>query len=109
MGAAINDLLLPFAGAFTGKPAEGLKEDVLVKSTNQAGLVDVSFLQAGTDAIRKELKSANTSYPIAIRLSGKFKTAFPNGKPEPKALRNPLPAPSHKQLPRLHRHQKREP
>src|SRR6516165_6442810 len=39
LGAAINDLLLPFAGAFTGKPAEGLKEEILLKSTAQAGLV----------------------------------------------------------------------
>jgi ABC-type uncharacterized transport system involved in gliding motility auxiliary subunit len=93
LGAAINDLLLPFAGAFTGKPADGLKEDVLVKSSNQAGLVDTSILQAGADAVRKELKSDNTSYPIAIRLSGKFKTAFPNGKPEPKSSPEPAQKP----------------
>jgi ABC-type uncharacterized transport system involved in gliding motility auxiliary subunit len=97
LGAAINDLLLPFAGAFTGTPADGLKEDVLVKSTNQAGLVDTSILQEGADAVRKELKSANTSYPIAIRLSGKFKTAFPNGKPEPKS--SPEPSQSPKPVP----------
>ena len=97
LGAAINDLLLPFAGAFTGTPATGLKEDVLVKSTNQAGLVDTSILQEGADAVRKELKSANTSYPIAIRLSGKFKTAFPNGKPEPKS--SPEPSESPKPVP----------
>ncbi len=89
LGAAINDLLLPFAGVFTGKPADGLKEDVLIKSTNQAGLVDAAILQAGSDAARRESKSDNTSYPIAIRLSGKFKTAFPNGKPEPKSSPNP--------------------
>jgi ABC-type uncharacterized transport system involved in gliding motility auxiliary subunit len=93
LGAAINDLLLPFAGAFTGKPVDGLKEDVLVKSSNQAGLVDTSILQAGPDAVRKELKSDNTSYPIAIRLSGKFKTAFPNGKPEPKSSPEPAQKP----------------
>jgi ABC-type uncharacterized transport system involved in gliding motility auxiliary subunit len=94
LGAAVSDLLMPFAGAFTGKPAEGLKEDVLVKSSNQAGLVDVSLLQAGADAIRKQLKSANTAYPIAIRLSGKFKTAFPNGKPEGKSSAKPSPSPT---------------
>ena len=89
LGAAINDLLLPFAGVFTGKPADGLKEDVLIKSTNQAGLVDTAILQAGADAARRESKGDNTSYPIAIRLSGKFKTAFPNGKPEPKSSPEP--------------------
>jgi len=98
LGAAINDLLMPFTGVFTGKPAQGLKEDVLVKSTNQAGLVDASLLQAGADAVRKALKSDNTSYPIAIRLSGKFKTAFPNGKPEskspPEPAQDPKPEPA---------------
>jgi ABC-type uncharacterized transport system involved in gliding motility auxiliary subunit len=94
LGAAVSDLLMPFAGAFTGKPAEGLKEDVLVKSSNQAGLVDVSLLEAGPDAVRKQLKSANTAYPIAIRLTGKFKTAFPDGKPEAKSSASPSPSPT---------------
>ena len=93
LGAAINDLLMPFAGVFTGKPVDGLKEDVLIKSSNQAGLVDAALLQAGADAVRKGLKSDNTSYPIAIRLSGKFKTAFPNGKPAPKGSPEPSPSP----------------
>lgn len=94
LGAAVNDLLMPFAGALTGKPTEGLKEDVLVKSSTQAGIIDVSLMQAGPDVIRKGLKSANTAYPIAIRLSGKFKTAFPEGKPESKPSAEPSPAPT---------------
>jgi len=81
LGAAINDLLLPFAGAFTGKPVEGLKEDILVKSSAQAGLIDTSLLEAGGDRVRRTLKADHISYPIAIRLSGKFKTAFPQGAP----------------------------
>jgi ABC-type uncharacterized transport system involved in gliding motility auxiliary subunit len=32
----------------------------------------------------KEFKPSNTEYALAIKLSGKFKTAFPNGKPEDK-------------------------
>ncbi|MBV9297337.1 MAG: GldG family protein, partial [Verrucomicrobia bacterium] len=64
LSAAVNDLLMPFAGAFTGKPADDLKEDILIKSSKQAGLVDVSLIEAGPDAIRKQLKSANMAYPI---------------------------------------------
>jgi ABC-type uncharacterized transport system involved in gliding motility auxiliary subunit len=94
LGAALSDLLMPYAGAFNGKPADGLKEDVLVHSTKQAGLVDTALLQAGPDAVQKALKSANTEYPIAIRLTGKFKTAFPNGKPEVKNAENPSPSPT---------------
>ena len=94
LGAAVNDLLMPFTGAFKGKPTEGLKEDILVKSSTQAGLVDVSLMEAGPDAIRKGLKSDQTAYPIAIRLSGKFKTAFPDGKPETKGSATPSPSPA---------------
>src|SRR6516164_4955545 len=97
LGAAIDDLLFPFAGAFTGKPAEGLKEDILVKSTKQAGLIDTSLLEAGGDQVRRALKADHVSYPIAIRLSGKFKTAFPQGAPpqskdHPEAAPSPTPA-----------------
>jgi ABC-type uncharacterized transport system involved in gliding motility auxiliary subunit len=94
LGGAIDDLLLPFAGAFTGKPVEGLKEDILVKSTIQAGLVDTALLEGGGDQVRKSLKSENTSYPIAIRLSGKFKTAFPEGAPKPKDQAGPSATPN---------------
>jgi ABC-type uncharacterized transport system involved in gliding motility auxiliary subunit len=97
LGAAINDLLLPFAGAFTGKPVEGLKEDILVKSSTQAGLIDTSLLEAGGDQLRRTLKADHISYPIAIRLSGKFKTAFPQGAPpqskdQTEASPSPTPA-----------------
>ena len=94
LGAATDDLLLPFAGAFTGKPVEGLKEDILVKSTSQAGLVNAALLEAGGDQVRKSLKSDNISYPIAIRLSGKFKTAFPEGAPKSKDEAGPSASPS---------------
>ena len=95
LGASINDLLIPFAGVFTGTPVAGLKEDVLIKSSTQAGLVSAMTTELGGDAVRKELKSANTPYPIAIRLSGKFKTAFPQGKPQPpKDAANPEASPS---------------
>ncbi|MBV9643886.1 MAG: Gldg family protein [Verrucomicrobia bacterium] len=94
LSAAVNDLLMPFAGAFTGKPADDLKEDILIKSSKQAGLVDVSLIEAGPDAIRKQLKSANMAYPIAIRLTGKFKTAFPDGKPAGKSSAKPSPSPT---------------
>jgi ABC-type uncharacterized transport system involved in gliding motility auxiliary subunit len=32
----------------------------------------------------KEFKPSGTQYALAVRLTGKFKTAFPNGKPEEK-------------------------
>ena len=34
--------------------------------------------------IIKEFKPSGTEYELALRLTGKFKTAFPNGKPKDK-------------------------
>lgn len=84
LGAATNDLLLPFVGAFSGTPAEGLHEEVLVKSSPQAGLVSAMATQmGGPDGARKEYKPGNQSLALAVRLTGRFKTAFPNGRPAP--------------------------
>jgi ABC-type uncharacterized transport system involved in gliding motility auxiliary subunit len=96
LGASTSDLLLPFAGAFTGTPASGLKEEVLVSTTPQAGLIDASSVMLGADAARKFYKPGNTPLAMAVRLSGKFKTAFPDGKPAAAASPTPAasPAPS---------------
>jgi ABC-type uncharacterized transport system involved in gliding motility auxiliary subunit len=100
LGAASTDVLFPFAGAFLGTPAAGLKEEVLISSSEQSSLIDAVTVQMGSDAVRKALKPAHTRYPLAVRLTGKFKTAFPNGKPaaspaeSPNPSATPTPAPS---------------
>src|SRR6266481_5889435 len=73
LGAASNDVLFPFAGAFLGTPAAGLKEEVLISSSEQSSLIDAVTVQMGSDAVRKALKPAHTRYPLAVRLTGKFK------------------------------------
>lgn len=40
--------------------------------------------QLSPDSIAKDYKPSGTEYALAIRLTGQFKTAFPNGKPEEK-------------------------
>src|SRR5580704_18587283 len=62
LGASTSDLLLPFAGAFTGTPASGLKEEVLVSSSPQAGLVDASIVMMGGDGARKFYKPGNQPF-----------------------------------------------
>jgi len=94
LGAVSNDLLLPFAGAFTGTPAAGLKEVTLVTTSKQAGLVDVTTAQMGSDAVRKQLKSHPGQFSLAVRLTGRFKTAFPDGRPAPSEKEQPKPDPS---------------
>jgi ABC-type uncharacterized transport system involved in gliding motility auxiliary subunit len=79
----IDNLVFPFAGAFTGSPAAGLKETVLVHSSSQSELVEGMTASIGAEQILKDFKSSNTNYALAVRLTGKFKTAFPGGAPKP--------------------------
>ncbi len=76
-----DNLWLPFAGAFTGMPAEGLRADVLLKSSKDSQLVDGMTSQFNGAKILDDFAPSQTNYPLALRLSGKFKTAFPDGKP----------------------------
>lgn len=80
----IDSLWLPYAGAFTGTPAEGLKETVLLKSTKASQLVDGFMANLSGENVMKDFKPSGTQYALAVRLTGKFKTAFPNGAPEDK-------------------------
>ncbi|MDB6153229.1 MAG: gliding-associated putative transporter substrate-binding component GldG [Chthoniobacteraceae bacterium] len=80
--ANADNLLLAFPGAFTGTPSEGLKETVLLKSTTDSQLVEPMMAQMSGEEIIKSFKSSGTEYALAVRLTGKFKTAFPEGKPK---------------------------
>ena len=80
----IDNVWLPYAGAFTGTPAPGLKETVLLKSTKDSQLVDGFMAHLSGENVMKEFKPSGTQYALAVRLTGKFKTAFPNGAPEDK-------------------------
>src|SRR6266852_5847899 len=80
--ARLGSLLMPFAGAFTGKPVEGLSETVLMKSSAYSQLVDSFAATAQGEAAIRGFKPSGTEYPLAVRLTGKFKTAFPEGRPK---------------------------
>ena len=82
--AQIDNIWLPFVGALTGTPTAGLKETVLLHSSKQAGLVDGMLASMSGESAAKELKTTSVDYPLAVMLTGKFKTAFPEGKPEDK-------------------------
>lgn len=74
----IDNLLFAYSGVFTGTPKEGLKQTVLLKTTQNSDLTDKIMAQYGG---AKEFKPSGKEYPLAIRLAGKFKTSFPEGKP----------------------------
>ena len=77
--SSIETLLYAFGGAFQIKPVEGLKETDLIRSSPNSMLVDnFNATKSGDDAT-SSFKPSGKPMPLAVRLTGKFKTAFPDG------------------------------
>ncbi|HSN40331.1 MAG TPA: GldG family protein [Burkholderiales bacterium] len=83
----VGTLLVPFAGVFTGKPAEGLTQTVLVHTSKNSMLVDLIIATLSGEPSTRGFEPTGKELPLAIRLTGKFKTAFPKGRPEASPLR----------------------
>ena len=77
----LETLLYVFGGAFEVTPVEGLNVVDLVRSSPNSMLVEDSLATTSGDAATKDFKPGNKSWPLALRLNGKFKTAFPGGPP----------------------------
>lgn len=94
--AQLDDLWLPFPGSFSGTPAEGLTQTVLLNSTENSALTDGFMAQLSPAQVAKDFVAGGKKLPLAIRLTGKFKTAFPDGKPAatPSAEGMPTPPPT---------------
>jgi ABC-type uncharacterized transport system involved in gliding motility auxiliary subunit len=76
---SIETLLYAFGGAFQVKPAEGLRVTELVKSSPNSMLVDnINATKSGDESTRG-FKPSGQAMPLALRLTGKFKTAFADG------------------------------
>jgi ABC-type uncharacterized transport system involved in gliding motility auxiliary subunit len=99
----IDNLVLPFPGGFTGTPAEGLKKTVLISTTQSGQLVEKMMAEFSGEQLSKEFAATGKAYALALRLTGKFKTAFPEGQPkdvaaDPKAAADKKETPSQASL-----------
>jgi ABC-type uncharacterized transport system involved in gliding motility auxiliary subunit len=75
----IARLYLPFSGVFDGSPAEGLKKTVLIRTSPNSDLTEKMLAQFGGS---QDFKASGKEHALAVRLTGKFKTAFLDGKPK---------------------------
>lgn len=73
-------LYLPGAFEFTG--AEGISANPLIRSSKVAGFVDTVKASQLDPSIENHVKATGTAFDLVTFLSGNFKSAFPNGKPE---------------------------
>ena len=93
----IETLLYAFGGAFEVKKSD-LKVTELVKSSPNSMLVDNANATKSGDESTKAFKPSGKALPLALRLQGKFKTAFPEGLKEEGKQDGTKPAPNTPQL-----------
>ncbi len=79
----VGTLLVPFGGSFKGKPAEGLTQTVLAHVSKNSMPVDLIIATLSGEPSTRGFQPSGEELPLAIRLTGKFHTAFPEGRPEP--------------------------
>jgi len=86
----LGTIRLPYAGSFdTSNVATGLKVTELITSSEEAKLVDGMSSQFNGSKIMDSFLTGSTDgkpvgtkkHILALKLQGKFTTAFPNGKP----------------------------
>lgn len=78
----VGTMLIPFGGVFTGKLAAGLTQTVLAHTSKNSMLVDLIIATLSGEPSTRGFEPSGKEQPLAIRLTGKFKTAFPQGRPE---------------------------
>jgi ABC-type uncharacterized transport system involved in gliding motility auxiliary subunit len=91
--AQLNTTMFIEAGSLAPKADAGVTFTPLIETSAQSGLIAAGLLQfAQPDDVSKQLK-ADGKKTIAALVTGKFKTAFPNGKPaaDPKPGETPAP------------------
>ena len=79
---SIRDLLMYFSGVFYVSEKEGIKVETLIESSAKSQLVVPQSVQFNPDQVTQNFKASGEKYPLALRLSGNFVTAFPEGKPK---------------------------
>ncbi len=79
--AKLGATLFPFAGSFTLEAAPGLKHEVLIHSSKNSALVASSQLMDRGAKALGAFKASGVELPVAVRVEGQFKTAYPEGAP----------------------------
>ena len=79
----LNSVNLATSGAVTQLEDAPTDIEVLLHSTKNAMLMDASLFAMLFDpsSLYKDFKATGTEYPLAVRVTGMVKTAFPDGRP----------------------------
>ncbi len=77
----LENVLLPFAGSFSDLTGNDVTFTPLLSASTESGTVNAMSAQYGAEALRRQFRKGGAALPLAVRLSGTFKTAFPEGAP----------------------------
>ncbi|MEX1117372.1 MAG: GldG family protein [Terrimicrobiaceae bacterium] len=81
--SGLDTLLLAFAGTFTvaEDPSRTVQHEVLVHTSKNSRRVDPGVSRTTPEEIRNHFEPSGKEWPLALRLTGIFSTAFPEGAP----------------------------
>lgn len=80
--AGLESMLLPLVGALNKTKDSTFEFEPLVRSGKNASLIEAFKAAMGLDMIRRKFVPGKERLYLCARISGKFKTAFPEGPPK---------------------------
>ncbi|WP_419661684.1 putative ABC transporter, membrane protein [Desulfosarcina variabilis str. Montpellier] len=80
--ADLESMLMPVAGAIEILPDSSTTVETLVHSSPNNQMVDAFSHNMDVSTLRRDFKPSQTVRNLAVRISGTFTTAFPDGKPK---------------------------
>jgi ABC-type uncharacterized transport system involved in gliding motility auxiliary subunit len=78
----LESMLFPVAGAIKRTESSDYEFEPIVQSGENSALIDVFKANFGASSIRRDFVPAGERHNIAVRVHGRFKTAFPTGQPK---------------------------
>ncbi|HMP75987.1 MAG TPA: GldG family protein [Kiritimatiellia bacterium] len=80
--AALNLMQMPMAGWFRVEPVDGVTVTPLITASAEAGSMSSAEASMGTAMGFSSFREEAVPLHLAVRVAGRFKTAFPEGRPE---------------------------
>jgi ABC-type uncharacterized transport system involved in gliding motility auxiliary subunit len=80
--ADLESMLFPVVGSIEALPDTSAKVDVLVHSSANNTQVEAFMHNMDVQSLRKDFKPSGAKRNLAVRISGTFATAFPDGPPD---------------------------
>lgn len=80
--ANLDSMLLPIAGRIMKDEESEYEYEALITSSKNSSMTESFRIRMGSAFLRRDFKPSGKNYDMAVKISGKFKTAFPDGKPK---------------------------